>query len=121
MAQSPVFYTIGSMQVSKAVSYTTADLPTVPAVTIDTLRISEAPRIWRADIAQDGTHIQKDGKPSYTKGNQRGARVTTTRAGVTYTSPNVPTLYKEGEEIALHDDSTYVFYNDCIVEYGTKK
>jgi len=124
MAQAPTFYSAGGIAVKKGESYTTANLPTFsPTVTIDTLRIVEAPRIWRADINQDGSQNTKDGKPLYIKGNQRGVRILIQRAGATFPSghPNTAVLYKEGEEIAIHADNTYIFLNDCIVEFGVAK
>lgn len=122
MAQAPVFYSVGGLAVKKGESYSLANLPTTSAV-IDTLRIVEAPRIWRADINRDGSQNTRDGEPLYIKGNQRGVRIIIQRAGATFQvdHPNTPVLYKEGDEIALHADNTYIFLNDCIVEFGTAK
>ena len=122
MAQAPTFYSIGGIAVKKGDSYTVADLPTV-AATIDTLRIVEAPKIWRADMNRDGSQVKKDGEPLYVKGSQRGVRILIQRAGATFKTgyPNTAVLYKEGEEIAIHADNTYTFLSDCIVEFGTAK
>lgn len=124
MATAPVFYSVGGISVKKGESYTLADLPTfTPSVTIDTMRIVEAPRIWRPEINKDGTQAEKDNRPLFIKGNQRGVRVLIQRIGATFQSnnPNTPVLYKEGWEIAMHADNTYIFLNDCVVEFGTAK
>ena len=121
MAQAPAFFTVGCLEVPKDSEWTTADLPTITPP-VDTVRIVEAPLIWRPSYEQNGT-VVTDAKntPVYTKSNQRGVRILITRSGVTYNNTNIPALYKEGEEIALHDDNTYKFVDACIVEYGIKK
>lgn len=121
MAQSISFEAIGAMKVLKGESYEIADLPTtVPP--IDIIKIVEAPRIWRADIAQDGTHVEKDGKPTYTKSSDRGIRIVSKKIGVTYNPlfANVPALYREGDEVKFAANTTYTFNNDCIIEYGIR-
>ena len=122
MAQAPSFYSVGGIAVKKGESYTIAKLPTT-AVTINTLRIAEAPKLWRADINRDGSQNKKDDLPLYVKGSQRGVRVLIQRTATTFQTghPNTAVLYKEGDEIAIHADNTYTFLNDCIVEFGTAK
>jgi len=123
MAQAPVFKSVGGIQVVKGRPYTSADLPTVPVTPIDTIKISEAPKIWRKVYNQDGT-IKQDsgGKDVYSRGSQRGVWILIVRDGVSYDTSgedvNVPTLHKEGEEIGLDDDNTYTFLNACRIEYG---
>ncbi|NOQ31785.1 MAG: hypothetical protein GQ570_11745 [Helicobacteraceae bacterium] len=121
MAHAPVFKSAGGIQVVKGRSYTSSDLPTVPVTPIDTIKISEAPLIWRKVYNQDGTIEKKDGKDKYVKGNQRGVWILIKRTTVTYGAGddvNVPVLYKEEDEIALHADNTYTFLAPCRIEYG---
>lgn len=118
MAQPSLFYSYGGMKVIKGSSYTTANLP---SALINTVVVSEAPRIFRKKINQDGTTVKDaNGIDGYSEGNQRGVWILIKRTGVTYTTPNVPVLYKEGDEIALHVDNTYTFLNDCTIEFGVK-
>ena len=124
MAQAPAFISTGGITVKKGNSYTTADLPSFnPSVTIDTLRIVEAPRIWSKNLDRDGTHITVDGEPDYVKRGERGVRILIQRTGATFSTdkPNTPVFYRELEEIGLHPDNTYTFFGDCIVEFGTAK
>lgn len=117
------FTSVGGIAVKKDTVYTIADLPSFsPSVTIDALIVSEAPRIWRADYNIDGTQEIRDGKPSYSKSGERGVRVLISRTGANFssTNPNVPVLYKEGDEIKIHANNTYLFFSDCVVEFGTK-
>lgn len=119
MAQAPTFSTVGGMEVKKGRTYTSADLPT--GAVINTIKISEAPRIWRKEYNQDGTTIQSNGKDSYVKGNMRGVWVKINRTGAVYGSDddvNVPVLYKEGEEIVVHASNEYTFLGSCRIEYG---
>jgi len=121
MAQAPVFKSVGGIQTVKGRAYTSADLPTVSPDPIDTIKISEAPLIWRKQYNQDGTVIQENGKDKYAKGNQRGVWILIVRDSVTYGTVddvNVPTLHKEGEEIGLDANNTYTFLNACRIEYG---
>jgi len=123
MAQAPVFKSVGGIQVKKGFPYTEANLPTVPVTDIDTIKISEAPLIWRKQYNQDGTVIQVDGKDEYVEGNQRGVWILIVRSDAVYLTgdfANVPTLHKEGEEIGLEPKNTYTFLNECRVEYGIK-
>ena len=123
MGASVAFDSVGGINVKKGIAYTAASLPTFsPSVTIDKLVVVEAPRIWRADYDRDGTQEIKDGKPSFSKSAERGVRVLITRTGATFsaTNPNVPVLYKEGQEIIINVNNTYLFFSDCIVEFGTK-
>ena len=118
MAQPALFYSYGGMQVTKGTSYTTANLP---SALINTVVISEAPRIFRKKYNQDGTTIQDvRGLDEYAEGSQRGVWILIKRTGVTYTIPNVPVLYKEGDEIVLHADNTYTFLGNCVIEFGAK-
>ena len=116
MAQALIFTTWGAVTASKNQSFTSADLPDV---LINTVKISEAPLIWRKNLEQDGTQITKNGKPLYIKSNKRGVRILITRTGLDYTGfTNVPTLYFEGDEIAIEALNTYKFLNECTIEYG---
>jgi len=117
MAQPQKFITVGSMTAKKGTKYTSADLPITPSG-IDTVKISEAPLIWRKNLNQNGTQIKKDGKPNYIKGNKRGVRIIIKDTTATYINPNVPTLYFEGDEISIGVNNEYTFLNDCTVEYG---
>jgi len=124
MGASIAFDSVGGINVKKGVAYTVTNLPTFsPAVTIDKLVVVEAPRIWRADYNIDGTQETKDGQPSFSKSAERGVRVLITRVGATFsaTNPNVPVLYKEGQEIVINANNTYLFFSDCVVEFGTKQ
>ena len=123
MGGAVAFNSVGGVAVKRGIVYTPADLPTFsPAVTIDILVIVEAPRIWRADYNINGTQEIKDGKPSFSKSADRGVRVLIRREGATFssTNPNVPVIYKEGEQIKINANNTYYFFDDCIVEFGTK-
>lgn len=119
MAQAVLFTAVGSIDVEKDGEYSVADLPTFPTG-INAVRIVEAPLIWRAVYEQNGDRVLENGIPKYVKGNQRGVRILITRDTTVYPSPNVPALYKEGEEIALDANNSYKFLNDCVVEYGIR-
>lgn len=123
MGATVAIESVGGMAVKRDVTYTSADLPTfTPSVTIDALYIVDAPRIWRADYNMDGSPMIVDGKPSYSRTSERGVFVLIERAGATFsaTNPNVPVLYKEGQEIKIVANNTYRFFQDCVVEFGTK-
>jgi hypothetical protein len=120
MAQPIIFKTTGALRVVKGRAYTIANLPTVtPAV--NTIKIGEAPIIWRKVYNKNGETEQEKGVDKYIKGNQRGVWLLITRSGVTYGTgddANIPSLYKEGDEIALDSLNTYTFLQTCIIEYG---
>lgn len=119
MAQSPTFSTVGGMEIEKGRTYTSVDLPT--GAVINTIKITEAPRIWRKEYNQDGTIIQENNRDKYSKGNQRGVWMLIKRTGAVYgtgADVNVPVLYKEGEEIKVHASNSYTFLGVCRIEYG---
>jgi hypothetical protein len=120
MSEPQAFTSYGALQVKKSYSYTSSNLPT--DVTIDVLRIAEAPIIWRKYLNQDGSQVIEKGLPKYIRGNKRGVYVLIVNANATYSeeNPNVPILYLEGSEIVADTDNTYTFLEDCIVEYGKK-
>lgn len=122
MAQSPTFSTIGGMDIEKGRTYTSVDLPVVSGgAVINTIKITEAPRIWRKEYNQDGTITKEEGRDKYTKGNFRGVWILIKRSTATYgtgADVNVPVLYKEGEEIKIHADNSYTFIGVCRIEYG---
>ncbi len=122
MAQPPIFKSVGGLRVEKGRAYTMATLPIVPTTPIDTIKLSEAPLIWRKVYDRNGDTEKDDkGLDKYIRGSQRGVWILITRAGVTYgtgADVNIPVLYKEGDEIALHADNTYTFLQTCVVEFG---
>ena len=118
MAQAPVFKAVGGMKIAKGQTYTDADFAT--GVIITKAKVSEAPPILRKMFNDDGSAQQENGKDFYKQLSQRGVWILIKRTGVTYKPefPNSPVLYKEGDEIAIHADNSYMFLSECFIEYG---
>lgn len=101
MAQAPAFTSWGSANIEKGKPYVKSDLPDP---TINKMRIASAPKIQR----NGETRLSKD----------RGVWILIARTGLTYSLPNVPTLYRENDEIVIDANNTYTFLSDCNIEYG---
>jgi ribosomal protein S4E len=126
------FDPVGSISIPKDSEWTMDDLP--EDGNVDIVIIAEAPLLWRyvydenGDIELEAENDENGNKkPKRTMTNQRGVRIKITIDGQSYTNTtgkdisNVPSIYKEGEEIVLVEGATYKFYSDCIVRYGVKK
>jgi hypothetical protein len=120
-----VFKSKGALNVKRGSTWTMADLPSISVGAIDAIVVAEAPRIWTYEYDEYGAIvIDKDRKPKRVQRHQRGVRVLISSTQMTYTSAgdnnviNVPTLYKEGEEIGLDPTNTYTFQDSCTIEYG---
>lgn len=116
MAQAPAFKSYGGLKVEVGRSYSALDLPT--GQVIDTIRIAEAPLIWSPIYDSENKKRTVEGVTQRKSRNERGVRILIVNSAITYTEPNVPILYKEGEEIVLDDNDTYTFLNECFIEYG---
>lgn len=116
MARPAKYKPVYTMLIEQGQSYSVADFPTIPGITIDTIEVTEATFLPGAKMGVDGKLVKEDEKTVYAMTNVRGIKFRIEVPNTTASArPNIATLFQLGDEIVF--DSTYKYV--CTEGYGS--